>query len=140
MDIVSVSFMLSDRKYSQTIVKQLSNSSQTVVRTKSTVLPPLDFLSLGPECSNRESRVLGFSVHKFSYSKGLKPLDPRFKHSGTTIYKSFSFTAGGVFRQILRNAKRANSPAAEGREFTASLFLANSPTLPLSPHNRLTIV
>ena len=140
MDIVSVSFMLSDRKYSQTIVKQLSNSSQTVVRTKSTVLPPLDFLSLGPECSNRESRVLGFSVHKFSYSNNPETLDPRFKHSGTTIYKSFSFTAGGVFRQILRDAKRANSPAAEGRELTASVFLANSPTLPLSPHNRLTTV
>ena len=66
-----------------------------------------------------------------------KAISPMSKLTQGRRFKRPSFIAGRVFLQIFRDAKRANYPAAEGREFSACVLLANSPILPLGSNDRL---
>ncbi len=128
MDIVSVSFMLRIED-SQTIVKQLSNSSQTVVRTKKHCVAAIGLPLRRSRMLERESSGLGFSVHKFSYSKGLiETLDPRLISTrGRRYIKDFHSQPEGSFGKF-SSGEGANSPR---------VYSPNSLTLPLSPHNLL---
>ena len=63
-----------------------------------------------------------FRPHKASHRQDLETLDSRWTHSGTTESepssgKESDFEPPRPLAAILRDAKRANSPASAGREF-----------------------